>query len=287
MTPLPPHASGVYQIRCVPTGKIYIGSAVNLRKRWEQHRRGLRKGDHGNRYLQSAWNKYSEENFAFEVLELVDVSDLMEAEQEWIDSTACIDRDIGFNIRDTAESSGSFKAQEWEGFIDPEGNEVTITNLEEFCRTHNLTRASMWSLAKGNRKLKSHKGWTHKNSVRQRDYIKTHEGFIDPKGNQVGPITNLAEFCRQHSLDTTHMIAVAKGRICSHRGWTHEHSRTPQNYKTYTNFVNPCGERVTIVNLDEFCHENGLHPVKMRQLKSGRIRRYRGWTWIQEEEYGK
>jgi hypothetical protein len=242
---------------------------------------------HVNRYLQAAWNKYGEENFTFEILEFVDVSHLMEAEQEWIDATACIDRDIGFNVRDTAESSGSFKSQVWEGFIDPKGNEITIINLEEFCRKHNLSGTAMRSLAKGNRKLKSHKGWTHKNSVRKRDYIKTYDGFIDPEGNLVGPITNLAEFCRQHNLDNTHMVAVASGRICSHRGWTHERGRAPQNYKTYIGFISPNSERVTIINLDEFCRENELHPVKMRQLKSGQIRRYKGWTWRKEEEHDK
>jgi predicted GIY-YIG superfamily endonuclease len=46
MTPLPPHASGVYQIRCIPTGKVYVGSAVDLFKRWAQHHRTLRKGEH-------------------------------------------------------------------------------------------------------------------------------------------------------------------------------------------------------------------------------------------------
>jgi group I intron endonuclease len=37
--------------------------------------------------------------------------------------------------------------------------------------------------------------------------------------------------------------------------------------------------------LDEFCRENGLHPVKMRHLKSGRIQRYKGWTWKEENEH--
>src|SRR5262245_19868867 len=144
----------------------------------------------------------------------------------------------------------------------------------------------MRNLAKGTSKLKSHKGWTHRNSVRQRDYVKTYDGFIDPSGNLIEPIINLAAFCRQHSLDNTHMVAVAHGRICSHRGWTHVRGRAPQNYKTYAGFVNPNGECVTITNLDEFCRENGLHPVKMRQLKSGQIRRYKGWTW-RVEEHGK
>src|SRR5262249_24107424 len=148
-------------------------------------------------------------------------------------------------------------------------------------------RAAMWNLTKGNRKLKSHKGWTHRNSVRQRDYIKTYEGFIDPEGNVIGIITNLAEFCREHGLDDTHMLAVMNGRICSHRGWTHIRSRTPQNYKTYIGFFNSRGERIVITNLADFCRQNSLHPVKMRQLISGRIKRYKGWTWREQEEYGK
>ena len=169
----PPRASGVYQIHCIPTGKIYVGSAVNLRERWYKHRWRLRRGEHVNRYLQQAWVKYGEQNFEFTVLEFVDRNNLLTTEQAWIDQTRCADRNIGFNICDTAGSPGDIQAQLWEGFVDPEGNEVTITNLEEFCRKHNLSGTAMRSLAKGNRKLKSHKGWTHRNSVRQRDYLKT------------------------------------------------------------------------------------------------------------------
>jgi hypothetical protein len=281
---IPPRASGVYQIRCVPTGKIYVGSAVNLRKRWDQHRRHLRKHKHGNRYLQHAWDKYGEEQFVFEILELVDVANLLEAEQEWIDSTACVDKSVGFNIRDTAESSGSFNAQIWEGFINPDGKEITIINLQDFCREHKLDFPSMHRLAKGESKLKSCKGWTHRNSVRQRDYVKVYDGFIDPEGNQVGTITNLAEFCRQHGLDNTHMVAVMNSRICSHRGWTHINGRTRQEHKTYTGFVDPNGRRVAITNLAEFCREHGLHPVKMHNLKSGKIQQYKGWTWSNDDE---
>jgi group I intron endonuclease len=281
---LPPHASGVYQIRCIPTGKIYVGSAVNLFKRWEQHRRTLRKCKHRNHYLHHAWDKYGEQLFVFEILEFVDVSHLLEAEQDWINSTACVDNSIGFNIRDTAASSGSFRAQTWEGFIDPDGNEITIMNLHDFCRERDLDFPSMHRLAKGKSKLKSYKGWTHRNSVRQRDYIKMYDGFIGPDGIAVGTITNLAEFCREHGLDNTHMVAVMNGRICSHRGWTHILGRARQDYKTYQGFINPGGERVVITNLAEFCRNNGLHSVKMRQLISGRVRRYKGWTWKEEEK---
>ena len=288
MTGLPPRSSGVYQIRCIPTGKIYIGSAVDLRARWEHHRQSLRRGDHSNIHLQNAWDKYGKANFEFSVLELVDVSDLLQTEQEWIDRTGCADRNIGFNIFDVAGSPGDAFAQIWEGFIDPEGNEVIITNLQEFCRQHSLDHSSMIRLAKGNNKLKSHKGWTHKNSIRQRDYVKTYDGFIDPEGNPIGPITNLAVFCREHGLDNTHMVAVAHGRIYSHRGWTYNNERQNERKlglpKTYTGFINPDGQRVIITNLKAFCDEQGLEVVHMHEVRSGKRKSHKGWTWREDNE---
>src|SRR5687767_396383 len=138
-SPPPPHASGVYQIRCIPTGKIYIGSAINLRDRWYRHRKSLSRGTHRNRYLQNAWDKYGNQSFEFEILEYVDVSHLLLAEQKWIDNTSCTDRTIGFNLYNIAGSLGQSFAQTWEGFIDPDNNELTITNLHEFCRKNGLS----------------------------------------------------------------------------------------------------------------------------------------------------
>jgi group I intron endonuclease len=278
-TTLPPPTSGIYQIRCIPTDKIYVGSAVNLRHRWAQHRRKLHKGNHHNIHLQNAWGKYGEQNFEFTVLEFVDRSNLFIAEQDWIERTRCAIRGIGFNIFDTAGSPGDAFVQVWEGFVDPEGNEVTITNLFDFCRQNNLDWPSMHRLAKGKSKLKSYKGWTHKNSVRQRDYVKTYTGFIAPDGLPVAPIINLAAFCREHGLEKTHMVAVANGRICSHRGWTHENGKKRETTRTYTGFVNPDGQRVIINNLQAFCRENGLHSVHMRHLISGRRKSHKGWRW--------
>jgi hypothetical protein len=75
------------------------------------------------------------------------------------------------------------------------------------------------------------------------------------------------------------MVAVAKGRITSYRGWTHVNGRQFNPPKIYTGFVNPQGERVTITNLSEFGRQNGLQPVKMHEIKSGKRKQYRGWTW--------
>lgn len=168
--------SGVYQIRCNTNRKIYIGSAVNMPARWVHHRRSLKQGVHRNQYLQQAWNNYGEENFEFIVLEYVTPAFLLPAEQEWIDKSHCIDRKIGFNIYPIAGSPGAIFAQVWEGFIDPNGNEVKITNLSDFCRQHDLDFPSMHRLAEGKSKLKSYKGWTHRNSIRKRAYVKLMRG---------------------------------------------------------------------------------------------------------------
>jgi len=286
MTSEPPRLPGVYQIRCMPTGKIYVGSAVDLRERWEHHCRSLCRGDHHNIHLQNAWDKYGEENFEFSVLELVsDAPDLLRVEQEWIDRTGCADRNVGFNIYDTAGSPGDARVQTWEGFIDPDGNEVTITNLFDFCRRSGLDFPSMHRLAMGNSKLKSYKGWTHRNSPRQRDFVKTYGGFIDPDRNPVGPITNLAAFCREHGLDNTHMVAVANGRLYSHRGWTYNNGRERLGPpKTYTGFIDPDGHRVVITNLNAYCREHGLDAVHMREVMAGRRKSHKGWTWSDDDE---
>jgi group I intron endonuclease len=284
MARIPAGASGVYQIRCVANDKIYIGSSVDLRNRWAFHCRDLRFGRHSNRYLQAAWDDYGSDAFDFTIIEYVSKEELLVVEQYWIDRTRCTDRSVGFNISTIAAWPSPQNIQTWEGFVDPQGNEVTITNLHEFCRENKLDFSSMHRLSKGESKLKSYKGWSHRNSVRQRDYIKTYEGFIDPDGNPVPPITNMAEFCRQNGLDKTHMIAVINGRILSHRGWTHVSSRQPRGVKTYDGFVNPAGESVVITGLHEFCREHGLQPVKMYELINGKRKQHKGWTWRRSED---
>jgi len=276
---IPPDVSGVYKILCVPNGKIYIGSSVNIRVRFFYHRNTLRKQTHRNQYLQKAWNKYGENNFEFSILELADEHSLLSVEQKWIDETNCTNRKTGFNITTTAGSIGETLARKWHGFVDPQGNDVTIYNLEKFCRENNLNGGSLRRLAPGNSKLKSYKGWTHKNSIRKRDYVKTYDGFITPNGMLAGSITNLAAFCREHGLDNTHMVAVVNGRILSHRGWTYKDSRKKMDCKTYKGFINPQGQRVTITNLAGFCRENNLKYVRMHNLISGKRKSHKGWIW--------
>lgn len=89
---------GVYSIMNITNNKVYIGSSVNIRKRWGVHRRALRKGMHHNRYLQRSWNKYGEDNFIFNIIEELDDESLIIREQYWIDFYKSHLSDNGFNM---------------------------------------------------------------------------------------------------------------------------------------------------------------------------------------------
>ena len=90
---------GVYQIRNIITGKIYIGSSVDIDTRWAEHKRDLRVGKHRNKRLQNSYNKHGETSFVYEVLELTNKDNLYDREQYWIDATSAWKRGVGDNIQ--------------------------------------------------------------------------------------------------------------------------------------------------------------------------------------------
>jgi group I intron endonuclease len=73
-------ACGIYAIINHANEHIYIGSSVNARSRWQNHRCLLRIGTHRNGHLQRAWNKYGEASFEFRLLMTCPVSEVRELE---------------------------------------------------------------------------------------------------------------------------------------------------------------------------------------------------------------
>lgn len=101
--------SGIYEILNTVNSKLYIGSAVRLKKRFTGHLNLLRRGKHNNRHLQAAFNKYGEAKFLFFPIEHVeDPKDLIPKEQFWITALDACDRSKGYNIAPTAGSQAGF-----------------------------------------------------------------------------------------------------------------------------------------------------------------------------------
>jgi group I intron endonuclease len=97
------NTSGVYAIRNTTDGRAYVGSAANIRTRWNTHRCELRLGKHRNSRLSAAWSLFGEAAFAFEILELAAPADLKSREQFWLDHF--IAGDAAYNWQPVAYSA--------------------------------------------------------------------------------------------------------------------------------------------------------------------------------------
>lgn len=69
------HPMGIYQIRNIKNGKIFIESSLNLNGAFNSNRFMLTHGSHNNKTLQKDWASYGEESFVFEIVEMLPPSE--------------------------------------------------------------------------------------------------------------------------------------------------------------------------------------------------------------------
>jgi group I intron endonuclease len=93
--------SGVYMIKCLVTGTMYVGSAVNLYLRLNEHRLGHQ----SNAHLQKAIAAYGLASFEFGVLLFSDVSELTLQEQRYLDLLFSLEASLRYNFLPSAGSS--------------------------------------------------------------------------------------------------------------------------------------------------------------------------------------
>ena len=60
--------AGLYSIRCVKNGRIYIGESDNIGNRWDEHKECLMSHTHHSALLQSDYDKYGSSSFVWSVL---------------------------------------------------------------------------------------------------------------------------------------------------------------------------------------------------------------------------
>jgi len=169
--------TGIYEIRCTANDRRYIGSAKNIRHRWNVHRSDLELGRHGNGHLLKAWRKYGAEAFLWVVLEECGLDVLIEREQFYLDCAYAVN-EVLFNLCPTAGNSlghkwtpeqRAYKADSVRGFHHTdaakrkisEGARGRIVSLEERAArsarmmgmTYSVETRAKMSRAKKGRKL--------------------------------------------------------------------------------------------------------------------------------------
>lgn len=159
---------GIYQITNLKSGKLYIGQSVDVKKRIKDHIYELSHGMHGNRYLQSAWNKYGAANFVFSVLEVVPEESLTEREKYWVEFYGGYESDKLYNLREPG-SKGKLAAEAVSKLSESQ-KKLRQTNPEFVARlsqslkdSWTLERRKAWSDSKTGIKLSA----SHRRSLQE------------------------------------------------------------------------------------------------------------------------
>lgn len=106
--------AGIYAIVNALNGKKYVGSSLDMSRRWCQHKNDLRVGRHINTHLQRAWNSYGESAFSFVAIEVlpddIGYDELLAVEQVYIDEILTedgrrVNSDIAYNKSTRASGS--------------------------------------------------------------------------------------------------------------------------------------------------------------------------------------
>lgn len=246
--------SGIYAIINNINGNLYVGSATNVRKRWQAHRKDLRSNKHHSIYLQRAYNKYGIENFKYVVLTFCDKEDTLKKEQYFIDFFGMENL---YNICPTAGSNLGRK----------------------FDKTH----GQKISLAKKGKKtqpcpeyVKIKIGLAHKGKKLSEEH--KQKLALAKLGKKRGPHSEEhKEKIRQSNLGTKRVFVNGQPGFFK-RG--HDLHAKPFCFKS------PEGQIFTGINMKKFAEEHNLNPRQLSCVKRGKFKHHKGWTWVNEDQHG-
>ena len=97
---------GIYLIRNLVNGKVYIGKSNNIYRRIKSHILGLKNksSKHENEHFINSWNKHGENSFEYIILEECEFDKLKEKELYYIIEYDSLNRTKGYNFRLDSES---------------------------------------------------------------------------------------------------------------------------------------------------------------------------------------
>jgi group I intron endonuclease len=290
--------SGIYSFTNKTTGKRYIGQTVYLNGRKGDHLLNLRRNQHDNDYLQKAFNKYGEEDFIFEVLEVVpkledgtnDKFKLTEREQYWMDFYKSYEEDFGYNINPSASinyMSGRTHTPEARKKI---SEAATGRSPSQDVRNKIAETIRNVPKAKINMEFKEAKHTAKKTGVMPYEYhVKTPEGVEHV-------FTNLLEFCNLNNLSQSHLRSmINKGTF--YKGWTGykvDLSKAIENTNLIVSkdalrgnrfeyyLIDRDNKEFVFRSLSVFASDNNISSSTLSKLLKGEIE-YRGWKLTRKD----
>lgn len=243
-------SGGIYQIKNTNNNKVYIGSAASFKNRWNQHKKDLIKGNHGNKHLQSAYNLEGDSVWEFTVLEVVagDKVARKTAEQVWIDKfygencynlkkNAEVSRE-DIPSKDPAITKAKLSESSKRMWQNEEYRQARIIQLNDpNQRANQVEKATTWSEDNKEFLIQSGKeAWNEliNDSVRYESYkeaasIRTKESWKDPeiREKRISAQSNpevrklMSDKKKQQLLDNPEYYAAAKKLLNENRSKAH------------------------------------------------------------------
>lgn len=103
--------TGIYAIKNMVNGMMYIGQSICVNKRIINHKSDLMHNRFHNDHLQKSYNKYGIDNFIFGVIEICNKEQLNERERYWISFFNSNKRNVGYNVEDGGSRNKSISKE--------------------------------------------------------------------------------------------------------------------------------------------------------------------------------
>lgn len=182
----------IYCIENIINGKKYIGQTINFYNRKHDHLSCLRHGRHQNTYLQHAWNKYGENNFAVYILQECTKDELDKLERYYIAKFCTNDRCYGYN-RESGGNSRKFVSNNTRQLISQNHADVSGENNPMF--GHKLTKESIEKFSKNQNYInRKHRGIdSHMCSITEDVALAIKKHFSDGHKPYYGEVSDIAK----------------------------------------------------------------------------------------------
>lgn len=228
----------IYQIKNNANGKIYIGSAIDYKERWSNHKSALKNCSHHNTHLQNAYNEIGIDFFTFTILEFIELNNLddintikkllIEKEQYYLNTLLFANQEndlfykLGYNKRRIAENNLGIKISK-EGRLNISkahiGIKPSLETRMKMSKSIKLAKSKSTYVPSNETRdklSKAHKGKklteSHKLSISQNNGNNRMCNQLDKNGNFIKKWNSLALASNELNIIQQHISAVCRGK---------------------------------------------------------------------------